>query len=78
MGGGRHQADAERDEPSSTSVPRWVTVSGLVAVLLLVVVVVLVLTGSGHGPGRHVSWAPQPAVPSTTSALAAPAAGGFR
>ncbi len=76
MGGGRRPAGAERDEPGPTGVPRWVTVSGLVAVLLLVVVTLL--TGSGHGPGRHVSWGPQPAVPSTTSALAAPSAGRLR
>ncbi|OAH10457.1 hypothetical protein [Streptomyces jeddahensis] len=33
--------------------PRWVKVSGGVAIALIVLVVVLHLTGSGFGPGVH-------------------------
>jgi hypothetical protein len=34
--------------------PRWVKVSGLVAVVVLVLfVIVLVVGGGEHGPGRH-------------------------
>jgi hypothetical protein len=40
------------EEPEST--PRWVKISGIVALVLVVVVVVLLVTGTGnHGPGRH-------------------------
>jgi hypothetical protein len=38
-------------------VPRWVKVSGIVAIVLAVaVVVVLLLSGGEHGPGRHMSF----------------------
>lgn len=37
--------------------PRWVKVSGIVAVLLaLLVVAVMLLSGGEHGPGRHMSF----------------------
>jgi hypothetical protein len=40
------------DKPEST--PRWVKISGMVALVLVVVVVILLVTGTGdHGPGRH-------------------------
>ncbi len=38
------------------STPRWVKVSGIIALLLVLLVVVLMLAGGGpggHGPGRH-------------------------
>jgi hypothetical protein len=39
--------------PQPPGIPRWVKVSGLVAVgLLVVLIVILILTGD-HGPGRH-------------------------
>ena len=34
--------------------PRWVKVSGIVAIILVVlVVIVMVASGGSHGPGRH-------------------------
>jgi hypothetical protein len=37
--------------------PRWVKVSGIVAIVLAVAVVaVLLLSGGEHGPGRHMSF----------------------
>jgi hypothetical protein len=40
-------------EPQPPAMPRWVKVSGLIAVgLLVLLVVILVLTGE-HGPGQH-------------------------
>ncbi len=35
--------------------PRWVKVSGIIAIVLLVLVVIVVLVSGGeHGPGRHL------------------------
>jgi hypothetical protein len=45
----------EPSQRSGTGTPRWVKVSGVVALLLVLLVVVLLLFGGGsHGPGRHV------------------------
>ena len=44
------------DRESTTGIPRWVKVVGLIlAVLALVVVVVLLAGGGEHGPSRHRS-----------------------
>lgn len=42
------------DRPPST--PRWVKVSGIIAIVLVLLFVILKLTGVGgdHGPGRHM------------------------
>ena len=35
--------------------PRWVKVSGIIAIVLaLVVVIVVLVSGGEHGPGRHL------------------------
>jgi|GEM_PF-5284133 hypothetical protein len=34
--------------------PRWVTVFGIVALVLVAVVAVFFLRGGEHGPGRHL------------------------
>ena len=40
---------------STTSTPRWVKVSGIVAlILVLLVVVIMFISGGEHGPGRHM------------------------
>jgi hypothetical protein len=41
------------ERESTNGTPRWVKVSGLVAVLLLVFLLVIALLTGGHGPGRH-------------------------
>jgi hypothetical protein len=47
-------ADRESGEGASTGTPRWVKVSGLVAIVVIVLFVVVTLVGGGeHGPGRH-------------------------
>jgi len=38
---------------STTGTPRWVKVSGIIALALVVLFVIVMLTGGGHGPGRH-------------------------
>jgi hypothetical protein len=35
--------------------PRWVKVSGIIALALVVLLVILLLAGGNHGPGRHQS-----------------------
>lgn len=41
------------DRPPST--PRWVKVSGIIAIGLVLLVVIIIFFGSGnHGPGRHM------------------------
>ena len=46
------------DSPPYPGTPRWVKVSGIIAIVLLLFVLLNVLTGGGpHGPGRHASSA---------------------
>jgi hypothetical protein len=45
---------AEADSGPAPGTPRWVKVSGVVAVVVVLLIVVLLLVGEGdHGPGRH-------------------------
>lgn len=38
-----------------TGAPRWVKVSGIIAIVLVVLVLVVMLASGGrHGPGRHL------------------------
>jgi hypothetical protein len=49
------EASAETGREVTPGTPRWVKVSGIVAlIVVLVVVVLLVIGGGSHGPGRHV------------------------
>ena len=45
--------------------PRWVKVSGIIAVALALLVAIAILTGVGgpHGPDRHVSDADEASQP---------------
>jgi hypothetical protein len=50
-------ASAAPDGGSTTGTPRWVKVSGIIALILVLLVVVMLLIGGGpggHGPGRHL------------------------
>lgn len=44
------------DPPPYPGAPRWVKVSGIIAIALVLLVIVVVFTGVGgpHGPGRHL------------------------
>ncbi len=45
-----------RRSGSTTGMPRWVKVSGIIALIVVLLFVILLLTGgpNRHGPGRHV------------------------
>ena len=48
----------EREESADrgpTGPPRWVKVSGIIALALIVLVLIALLAGGNHGPGRHQS-----------------------
>jgi len=50
-------ADSPSDRRSTSGPPRWVKVSGIIALVLVLLVVVMLLVGGGpgeHGPGRHL------------------------
>jgi hypothetical protein len=47
------KAGADRGPTAGT--PRWVKVSGVVALVVLLLLLIVLLTGGSHGPGRHVS-----------------------
>ena len=57
----------------SAGVPRWVKVSGLVALVVVLLVVVMLLIPGNHGPGRHLGG--QPPLVGVTAATG-PLAGG--
>jgi hypothetical protein len=49
-----NDSDMAYDRESTDGTPRWVKVSGIVALLLALVVAVILLIGGGeHGPSRH-------------------------
>ena len=55
-----HLVDPDRQ--SSPSIPRWVKVSGIIAILVvLVMVIVLLVSGGEHGPRRHLPRGGMPA-----------------
>jgi hypothetical protein len=44
------------DPPPYPGAPRWVKISGIIAIVLVLLVVAVLFTGVGgpHGPGRHL------------------------
>jgi hypothetical protein len=48
------ERDASADHPT-TGTPRWVKVSGIIALALALLLLILLLAGGNHGPGRHQS-----------------------
>lgn len=55
-----HTVDDAGLRPECTSIPaypgtpRWVTVFGIVALVLVLLVVIALFVGGNHGPARHV------------------------
>jgi hypothetical protein len=52
------------DLPPYPGTPRWVKVSGIIALVLVLLVGIILLTGLGgaHGPGRHLPSGDAPAI----------------
>ena len=50
-----HDTGVKPTENRPPSTPRWVKVSGIIAiVLVLLVVIIMFISGGKHGPGRHI------------------------
>jgi hypothetical protein len=47
---GAASADRER-----AGAPRWVKVSGIIALAIVLLLLIVLLAGGDHGPGRHLS-----------------------
>jgi hypothetical protein len=64
----------ERDATSSRDLaagpPRWVKVSGIIALAVLLLLLILLLAGGNHGPGRHRSSPAQAGRPPAVGAAA--------
>ena len=43
------------DDESSTGIPRWVRVVGIILAVAALLVVIVLIAGGGHGPRRHGS-----------------------
>jgi hypothetical protein len=43
------------DRGPAAGPPRWVKVSGIIALALVLLLLILLLAGGNHGPGRHQS-----------------------
>ena len=45
-------ASADRERAGA---PRWVKVSGVIALAIVLLLLIVLLAGGEHGPGRHLS-----------------------
>jgi hypothetical protein len=48
-------SSSERDGSADRGPPRWVKVSGIIALVLILLVLIVLLVGGNHRPGRHQS-----------------------
>ena len=49
------ERDASADRGLTAGPPRWVKVSGIIALALVLLLLIVLLAGGNHGPGRHQS-----------------------
>ena len=49
------ERNAGPDGGPTAGTPRWVKVSGVIAIAVLLLILIVLLTGGNHGPGRHRS-----------------------
>ena len=49
------ERDARPARGPTAGPPRWVKVSGIIALTIVLLLLVLLLAGGNHGPGRHTS-----------------------
>jgi hypothetical protein len=47
-------------ESKPPATPRWVKVSGIIAIVVVVLLVVVALVGGDHGPSRHLPGGDNP------------------
>jgi hypothetical protein len=47
--------DGSADRGPTAGPPRWVKVSGIIALAVLLLLLIVLLAGGNHGPGRHTS-----------------------
>jgi hypothetical protein len=50
------ERDGSADRGPTAGPPRWVKVSGIIALAIVVLLLILLLAGGNHGPGRHQSF----------------------
>ncbi|MPZ18488.1 MAG: hypothetical protein GEV06_11325 [Luteitalea sp.] len=48
-----HDTGAGSDRESTSGLPRWVWVSGIIVAVVVLAVVAIMLIGGGHGPRLH-------------------------
>ena len=64
------ERDGSADRGPTAGPPRWVKVTGIIALALIVLLLILLLAGGKHGPGRHQSsrghGGPPPSVATAT------------
>jgi hypothetical protein len=60
------ERDGSAERGPTAGPPRWVKISGIIALALVLLLLVVLLAGGNHGPGRHQSsrghGGPQPSV----------------
>ena len=49
------ERDGSAERGPTAGPPRWVKVSGIIALALVLLLLVVLLAGGNHGPGRHQS-----------------------
>jgi hypothetical protein len=49
------ERDGSAERGPTAGPPRWVKISGIIALVLVLLLLVVLLAGGNHGPGRHQS-----------------------
>lgn len=48
------QPDSKAGTDGNGTMPRWVKVFGIIALIVLLLFIIMLLTRGSHGPGRHL------------------------
>ena len=49
------ERDGSAERGPTAGPPRWVKISGIIALALVLLLLIVLLAGGNHGPGRHQS-----------------------
>jgi hypothetical protein len=49
------ERDASVDRDPTAGAPRWIKVSGIIAIAVILLLLIALLAGGNHGPDRHRS-----------------------